>query len=62
LAHPWKIHYWPFPAKIFLAHPWKIHYWPLPGKKLPAPMVRGTCSSIEVLKGYMDGESLEPLG
>jgi len=20
LAHPWKIHYWPFPAKIFLTH------------------------------------------
>jgi len=33
LAHPWKIHCWPFPAKIFLAHPWKTHYWPLPAKK-----------------------------
>jgi len=37
-----------------LAHPWKIHYWPLPGKIFLALMFRG----IEMLKGYMDGESL----
>ena len=30
----------------------------LPGKKIPALMFRGTCSSIEMLKGYMDRESL----
>jgi len=46
------------PEKIFLAHPWKIHYWPLPGNIPPAPMFRGTRSSIEMLKGYTDGESL----
>jgi len=51
-------HFWS-PAKIFLTHPWKIHYWPFPEKNPnPAPMFRGTCSCIEILKGYMARESL----
>jgi len=29
-----------------------------PWKKIPALMFRGTCSSIEMLKGYMDRQSM----
>jgi len=38
--------------------PWKISYWPLLVKKiLMAPMFRGTCSSVEMLKGYTERDS-----
>jgi len=47
----------PPPWKNILAHTWKIHYWPLE-KILPALIFKGTFSSIEMLKGYMDRVSL----
>jgi len=56
----WNLNFATFssPATIFLALPWKIHYWPLPGKKISGAQFRGSCSSIGMLKGYMDRESL----
>jgi len=56
----WKSNFATFvpPANIFLANPWRIHYWPFLEKILPALMFRGTCSSIKMLKGYIDRESL----
>jgi len=48
----------PTPAKTFLVHPRKSTIGPSL-KKIPlAPMFRGTRSSIEMLKGYTDEESL----
>ena len=48
--------------------PLQKYFWPTPGKSTtgpflkknpnPAPMFRGTCSCIEILKGYMARESL----
>jgi len=38
--------------------PWKIHFWPLSQKNPSGAYVRGTCSSTEVLKGYMARGSL----
>jgi len=46
------------PAKIFWPTPGKSTIGPFLDKILLALMFRGTCSSIEMLKGYMDGESL----
>jgi len=66
LAPPEK-HIWPIPGKSTSGHFLQKYFWPTPGKPtigppwkniLPAPMVRGTCSSIEMLKGYMARESL----
>jgi len=46
------------PAKIFCPTPGKCTIGPSLEKILLALMFRGTCSSIKMLKGYMDGESL----
>ena len=52
---------------LLLLVPLQKYCWPTPGKStigpslekiFPALMFRGTCSSIEMLKGYMERESL----
>ena len=46
-------------CKIILGPPLENPLLALPWKKmLPAPMFRGTCSSVEMLKGFMARESL----
>jgi len=50
LAIPCKNIFVPPLENPLLALPWK--------KMLPAPMFRGTCSSVEMLKGFMARESL----
>jgi len=46
------------PAKIILPTPGKSTIGPSLKKNLLPLMFRGTCSSIEMLKGYMDGKTL----
>jgi len=46
------------PAKIFWLTPGKSTNGPSLEKILSALMFRGTCSSIDMLKGHMDEESL----